>query len=159
MDLVTTLQELNALDVGFVSLCEALDLTTASSRALAGMLAVFAEFKRDILRDCVKAGIDQARKQGRPHGRLRASAAGTENVVIVIPPRRSALSAGPTDGPWAQREASLQRIRKVGRREWQKESGGVLSQEMRAKLVEDDTVALLVHVFSPYIQCCLVFMA
>ena len=45
----------------------------------------------------------------------RASAAGTENVVIVIPPRRSALSAGPTDGPWAQREASLQRIRKVGR--------------------------------------------
>ena len=27
----------------------------------------------------------------------RASAAGTENVVIVIPPRRSALSAGPTD--------------------------------------------------------------
>ena len=28
----------------------------------------------------------------------RASAAGTENVVIVIPPRRSALSAGPTDG-------------------------------------------------------------
>ena len=33
------------------------------------------------------------------------------------------MSAGPTDGPWAQREASLQRIRKVGRREWQKESG------------------------------------
>ena len=32
------------------------------------------------------------------------SAAGTENVVIVIPPRRSALSAGPTDGPWAQRD-------------------------------------------------------
>ena len=28
------------------------------------------------------------------------SAAGTENVVIVIPPRRSAVSAGPTDGPW-----------------------------------------------------------
>ena len=53
----------------------------------------------------------------------RASAAGTENVVIVISPRRSALSAGPTDGPWAQREASLQRIRKVERREWQKESG------------------------------------
>ena len=36
---------------------------------------------------------------------------------------------------------------------------GVLSQEMRAKLVEADTVALLVHVFSPYIQCCLVLMA
>ena len=51
------------------------------------------------------------------------SAAGTENVVIVIPPRRCAVDAGPTDGPWAQREAALQRIRKIGRREWQKESG------------------------------------
>jgi DNA invertase Pin-like site-specific DNA recombinase len=33
------------------------------------MLAVFAEFERDILRDRVKAGIAQARKEGRPHGR------------------------------------------------------------------------------------------
>lgn len=69
VDLVKTLQELTALDVGFVSLSEALDLTTPSGRALAGMLAVFAEFERDILRDRVKAGIDQARKDGKPHGR------------------------------------------------------------------------------------------
>ncbi len=41
----------------------------------------------------------------------------------MIPPRRSAVSAGPTDGPWAQREAALRRIRRVGRRERQKESG------------------------------------
>ena len=60
---------MTALDVGFVSLSEALDLTTPSGRALAGMLAVFAEFERDILRDRVKAGIDQARKDGKPHGR------------------------------------------------------------------------------------------
>ena len=33
------------------------------------MLAVFAEFERDILRDRVKAGIEQARKNGKPHGR------------------------------------------------------------------------------------------
>jgi DNA invertase Pin-like site-specific DNA recombinase len=33
------------------------------------MLAVFAEFERDILRDRVKAGIAQARKEGKPHGR------------------------------------------------------------------------------------------
>ena len=69
LDLVATLQELVSLDVGFVSLSEALDLTTPSGRALAGMLAVFAEFERDILRDRVKAGIEQARKEGRPHGR------------------------------------------------------------------------------------------
>ena len=69
LDLVSTLQELASLNVGFVSLSEALDLTTPSGRALAGMLAVFAEFERDILRDRVKAGIAQARKEGRPHGR------------------------------------------------------------------------------------------
>ena len=33
------------------------------------MLAVFAEFEREILRERVKAGIAQARKEGRPHGR------------------------------------------------------------------------------------------
>jgi putative DNA-invertase from lambdoid prophage Rac len=38
VDLVTTLQELMALKVGFVSLSEALDLTTPSGRAFAGML-------------------------------------------------------------------------------------------------------------------------
>ncbi|MDZ4697859.1 MAG: recombinase family protein [Deltaproteobacteria bacterium] len=38
VDLVTTLQELSSVDVGFVSLSEALDLTTPSGRALAGML-------------------------------------------------------------------------------------------------------------------------
>jgi putative DNA-invertase from lambdoid prophage Rac len=69
VDLVSTLQELTALEVGFVSLSEALDLTTPSGRAFAGMLAVFAEFERDVLRDRVKAGIDQARKDGKPHGR------------------------------------------------------------------------------------------
>jgi DNA invertase Pin-like site-specific DNA recombinase len=69
IDLIATLQELAALQVGFVSLTEALDLTTPSGRALAGMLAVFAEFERDILRERVKAGIAQARTEGKSHGR------------------------------------------------------------------------------------------
>jgi DNA invertase Pin-like site-specific DNA recombinase len=32
------------------------------------LLAVFAEFEREILRERVKAGIAHARKAGRPHG-------------------------------------------------------------------------------------------
>ncbi len=56
-DLVLTLKELAELGVGFVSLTEALDLTTPTGRALAGLLAVFAEFEREILRERVKAGI------------------------------------------------------------------------------------------------------
>lgn len=68
-DLVVTLQELHELGVGFVSLNEALDLTTPTGRAMAGMLAVFAEFERGILRERVKAGIAEARRRGKPHGR------------------------------------------------------------------------------------------
>ncbi|MGC8643231.1 MAG: recombinase family protein [Isosphaeraceae bacterium] len=79
-DLVATLQELNALGVGFVSLTEALDLTTPGGRAMAGLLAVFAEFEREILRERVKAGIAQARKEGRPHGRPRTAALQAEQI-------------------------------------------------------------------------------
>jgi len=79
-DLVATLQELNALGVGFVSLTEALDLTTPGGRAMAGLLAVFAEFEREILRERVKAGIAQARKEGRPHGRPRTAALQADKV-------------------------------------------------------------------------------
>jgi putative DNA-invertase from lambdoid prophage Rac len=68
-DLVGTLHELQALGVGCISLHEALDFTTPTGRALAGMLAVFAEFEREILRERVKAGIAQARKRGQRHGR------------------------------------------------------------------------------------------
>jgi DNA invertase Pin-like site-specific DNA recombinase len=69
LDLVTTLKELHAVGVNFVSLNDSLDFTTPSGQAMAGMLAVFAQYERDILRDRVKAGIAEARKNGKPHGR------------------------------------------------------------------------------------------
>ena len=72
-DLMMTLRELTELGVGFVSLTEALDLTTPTGRAMAGLLAIFAEFEREILRERVRAGIAQARKEGRPHGRPRTA--------------------------------------------------------------------------------------
>ena len=71
-DLLATLQELEHLGVGFVSLTEALDLTTPAGRAMAGLLAVFAEFEREILRERVRAGLAHARQNGKsgpaPHG-------------------------------------------------------------------------------------------
>ncbi len=68
-DLVSTLQELQHLGVGFVSLIEALDLTTPAGRAMAGLLAVFAEFEREILRERVRAGLAHARLNGKRLGR------------------------------------------------------------------------------------------
>ena len=67
-ELITSLQELNMLGVGFVSLTEALDMATPTGRVMVGLLAVFAEFECDLLRERVKAGIAQARQQGKVHG-------------------------------------------------------------------------------------------
>ncbi|HEY2159384.1 MAG TPA: recombinase family protein [Isosphaeraceae bacterium] len=80
-DLMATLRELTELGVGFVSLTEALDLTTPSGRAMAGMLAIFAELEREILRERVRAGIAQARKEGRPHGRPRTASLKADEVL------------------------------------------------------------------------------
>jgi len=70
-DLVSRLQELTALGVRFVSVTEALDLTTPAGRAMAGLLSVLAEFERDIIRERVRvrAGLAHARLQGKRLGR------------------------------------------------------------------------------------------
>lgn len=73
-DLLATLQELEHLGVGFVSLTEALDLTTPTGRAMAGLLAVFAEFEREILRERVRAGLAHARQNGTKLGRPATAA-------------------------------------------------------------------------------------
>jgi DNA invertase Pin-like site-specific DNA recombinase len=65
--LLATLQELDHLGVGFLALTEALDLTTPAGRAMAGLLAVFAEFERDI-RERVRAGLAHARQNGKRLG-------------------------------------------------------------------------------------------
>ncbi len=79
-DLIMTLQELSDLNVGFISLKEALDLTTITGRTMAGILSIFSQFERDILRERVKAGISHAQKQGVPHGRPLSAAHKTTQV-------------------------------------------------------------------------------
>jgi len=68
-DLVVTLKELAELGVGFVSFTEALDLTTPTGRAMAGLLSVFAEFEHEILRERIRAGIVEAGRKGTKLGR------------------------------------------------------------------------------------------
>src|SRR6516225_7525162 len=80
VDLVVTLKELAELGVGFVSLTEALDLTTPTGRAMAGLLSVFAEFEHEILRERIRAGLAQARKNGRRLGRPLTAALHADQV-------------------------------------------------------------------------------
>jgi DNA invertase Pin-like site-specific DNA recombinase len=88
-DLLATLQELEHLGVGFVSLTEALDLTTPAGRVMAGLLAVFAEFEREILRERVRAGLAHARQNGMRLGRPLTAGLHTDQVRKL---HRSGLS-------------------------------------------------------------------
>lgn len=81
IDLVITLKELASVDVGFISLTEAMDLTTPMGRAMTGLLAVFSEFEREILRERVKAGVAYARSQGRIGGRPKTAALLTSEII------------------------------------------------------------------------------
>lgn len=74
------MQELFAVGVGFISLTESLDLTTPTGRAMIGMMAVFAQFEREILKERVRAGMAQGRKRGKTLGRPATARAKTEKV-------------------------------------------------------------------------------
>ncbi|HUV68094.1 MAG TPA: recombinase family protein [Terracidiphilus sp.] len=88
-DLLATLQELEHLGVGFVSLTEALDLTTPAGRAMAALLAVFAAFEREVLGERVRAGLDHARQNGKRLGRPLTAGLHADQIRKL---RRSGLS-------------------------------------------------------------------
>ncbi|MEO8372352.1 MAG: recombinase family protein [Candidatus Solibacter sp.] len=60
--------------MGFVSLTEALDLTTPAGRAMAGLLAVFAAFEREVRGERTRAVLARARQDGKRLGRPATAA-------------------------------------------------------------------------------------
>ena len=80
LDLITTFNELQEIGVGFVSITEALDFTTAAGKAMAGLLSVFAEFERSLLRERVCAGLEQAKQKGTVLGRPKTAISKTDEV-------------------------------------------------------------------------------
>ena len=71
--LVAALGEFEALGVAFVSLRDSFDLTTPAGRLMFNVVASFAEFERDLIRERVKAGIANRRAKGFPVGRKAIS--------------------------------------------------------------------------------------
>ena len=112
-DLLAPLQELEHLGVGFVSLTEALDLTTPAGRAMAALLAVFAEFEREVLRERVRAGLAHARQNGQRLGRPVTAALHADQV-------RKLYRAGTSKSEIARRleigRTSVRRILAANRR-------------------------------------------
>ena len=70
--LIETVEGLEAQSIGFRSLTEAIDTTTAGGKLVFHIFASLAEFERSIIRERTRAGLDAARARGRVGGRPAA---------------------------------------------------------------------------------------
>jgi DNA invertase Pin-like site-specific DNA recombinase len=67
--LIETIENLRVRGIGFRSLTEALDTTTAQGRLVFHMFGALAEFERCLIRERTQAGLAAARRAGRTGGR------------------------------------------------------------------------------------------
>jgi DNA invertase Pin-like site-specific DNA recombinase len=67
--IVLTLSELTDLGVQFASVRDQIDLTTSTGRLMTNVIASFAEFEADLIRERVTAGLETARAEGTRLGR------------------------------------------------------------------------------------------
>lgn len=70
IDLIGSLQELQSWGVSLIAQTGmTFDLSTAQGKLIAQVMASFAEFERDLIRERVKSGIASAKSKGRKIGR------------------------------------------------------------------------------------------
>ena len=82
-DLLGTLNEIHAAGGDLYLHQQSINTSTAAGKALFGMMGVFAEFEREIIKERVKAGLDRARSKGVRLGR-RPVAPITKKKVISL---------------------------------------------------------------------------
>lgn len=69
-DLINTLDVLSSLGIDFVSYSDGeMDTTTPTGRLVFNVIAVIAEFEKEIIRERVKAGLNNAKSKGKRLGR------------------------------------------------------------------------------------------
>ncbi len=83
--LVAGLGDLQAAGVGLYLHKQGLDTSTPSGRAMFGMLSVFAEFERDLIRERVRAGMKVAKAE-QAAGKERLHKNGRVKKPIGRPP-------------------------------------------------------------------------
>jgi DNA invertase Pin-like site-specific DNA recombinase len=70
--LIVLMQTLQSRQVGFHSLVEVIDTTTATGQFFFQITGAFAELERNLIRERTRAGLASARQQGRRGGRPKA---------------------------------------------------------------------------------------
>ena len=70
--LIETVEKMETRQIGFRSLTEAIDTTTAGGRLIFHVFAALAEFERSVIKERTTAGLAAARARGRKGGRPRS---------------------------------------------------------------------------------------
>lgn len=70
--LIEFIKDLQNKDIGFKSLQDAIDTTTAQGKFFFHIIGAFAELERDLIRERTQAGLEAARSRGRLGGRPKA---------------------------------------------------------------------------------------
>ncbi|WP_422759265.1 recombinase family protein [Paenarthrobacter sp. C1] len=98
-DLLDFAEGLNDRGIGFVSLTDSIDTTTASGRFFFNVMASLAQMERELMVERTQAGLKAAREQGRVGGRKRvmtdAKISSARKLLSQgTPPREVASSLG-----------------------------------------------------------------
>lgn len=67
-DLLTFLDMLEERGIGFKSLQDSIDTSTPAGRVMLAMLGAFAQFERDLISERTRAGVRQAKADGKKFG-------------------------------------------------------------------------------------------
>jgi putative DNA-invertase from lambdoid prophage Rac len=68
-EVVNTLKEFEERSVTFISIKDGIDLSSSTGRLMANLLASFAQFELEVIRERVMSGLENARRNGRVGGR------------------------------------------------------------------------------------------
>lgn len=62
---------------------QGIDTTTPAGKAMFQMMGVFAEFERSMIQECVKAGLNRAKAQGKTLGRPKVTGKVVKDVLAA----------------------------------------------------------------------------
>lgn len=90
-DLIELVEYFNSFGVNLISLKENLDSTTATGKAMIGMLSVMAQFERDLIAERTREGLKSARARGRFGGRPKRDDKSTNKALKLYDSKEYSL--------------------------------------------------------------------
>lgn len=111
--LITELEVLARLDLGFRSITEQIETVTPAGRLFFHMVGAFAQFERDVIRERTNAGLQAARRAGKKLGRPPSinDAQWSQAKTLMSGPAEMSVSAV-ADLLGVSREAIYKRLRR-----------------------------------------------